>query len=204
MLKMILTELMPWHNDIYDFSLLEVNRYVHSILVIKLSNRNLSDFSRETVIGVILKAESGTNVNVQITTDDLSIQEAVDVECFFSMMQDSIGQNFSTKEVKFGMQKIVTEFSKRVDPQLPFYYHHARYYEGPHPDFDKEPRKKAREKRIPIRKQPSAFAPRRATMPIRGSLSVRPKFHNLPLELPPPVTGPLVLFEHSYAQSAYN
>ena len=30
----------------------------------------------------------------------------------------------------------------------------------------------------------AAFAPRRATMPVRGSLSVRPQFHNLSLELP--------------------
>ena len=130
-----------------------------------------------------------------------------DVECFFSMMRDSIGQNFSAKEVQFGMRKIVAEFAKRVDPQLPFYYHtstHSRYYEGPHPDFDKEPRKKPKEKRIPKREQPSAFVPRRATMPVRGSLSVRPKFHNLPLELPPPPSGPLVLFEHSYARSANN
>lgn len=31
MLQMILTELMPWHKDTYDFSLLEVNRYVHTV-----------------------------------------------------------------------------------------------------------------------------------------------------------------------------
>ena len=49
---------------------------------------------------------------------------------------------------------------------------------------------------MPRREQPSVFAPRRATMPVRGSLSVRPTFHNVPLELPPPPNGPVVLFEH--------
>ena len=89
---------------------------------------------------------------------------------------------------------------KRVDPDLPFYYHtstHTRYNEGPLPHFEKSPKKKSA-KQIPRREQPAVFGPRRATMLIRGSLSVRPKFHNLPLELPPPPSGPIVLFEHSY------
>ena len=51
--------------------------------------------------------------------DHLSTQEQADVECFFSSMRDSIGQNFTAKEAKFGMQKIVGEFSKRADPELP-------------------------------------------------------------------------------------
>jgi len=123
-----------------------------------------------------------------------------DVECFFSMMRDSIGRNFTTKEVKFGIRKVFAEFVKLVDPDLPFYYHtstHTRYYEGPLPEFDK-PSKKKRTRRVPRREQPAAFGPRCATMPIRGSLSVRPKFHNLPLELPPPPSGPIVL---SYASN---
>jgi len=48
------------------------------------------------------------------------------------------------------------------------------------------------------REQPSAFAPRRATMPVRGSLAVRPKFHNLPLELPPLPGEPVHLVDHLY------
>lgn len=33
-----------------------------------------------------------------------------DLECFFSLMRDVIGQNFTTKEVKFGMRKIILKF----------------------------------------------------------------------------------------------
>ena len=96
------------------------------------------------------------------------------------------------------------EFTKRLDPNLPFYYHtssHTCFYEGPLPDFS-EPARKTRRKsrRTPRREQPAAFAPRRATMPVRGSLAVRPQFHNLPLELPPPPSAPVHVFEHSYAQ----
>ena len=127
-----------------------------------------------------------------------------DVECFFSVMRDSIGRNFTTKEVKFGFRKICAEFNKRLDPNLPFYYHtstHTRYYEGPLPEFSEPGKKTSRKnKRVPRREQPAAFAPRRATMPVRGSLSVRPQFHNLPLELPPLPSGPIHVFEHSYAQ----
>jgi len=35
-----------------------------------------------------------------------------DVECFFSMMRDTIGQNFTTKEMKFGIRKVYSEFVK--------------------------------------------------------------------------------------------
>ena len=67
-----------------------------------------------------------------------------DVECFFSMVRDAIGRNFTTKEVKFEICKVFTEFAKRVDPDLPFYYHtssHTRYYEGPLPQFDQPSRR---------------------------------------------------------------
>jgi len=119
------------------------------------------------------------------------------------MMSDTIGENFTTKQVKYGMRKIMCEFLKRINPDLPFYYYtsaHHRYYEGAHPDFDKAPLKQPKDKRVPRREQPAGFGPRRATMPVRGTLAVRPKFHNAPLELPPPPSAPIVLHEHSYAQ----
>ena len=63
-----------------------------------------------------------------------------DVERFFSMMRDTIGQDVTINELKFGVWKILSQFSKRIDPDLPFYYFttaYSRYYEGTHPDFDK-------------------------------------------------------------------
>ena len=61
-----------------------------------------------------------------------------DAECFFSVMRDAIGQNFTTKQVKYGFRKVCTEFMKQLDPDLPFYYHtssHTRYSEGRLPDY---------------------------------------------------------------------
>ena len=176
-----------------------------------LACRNLNDvlgFSKETLVAVTTNIESRehhrkSKINSSFPLEHPRASSTDDIECFFSVMRDIIGKNFTTKEFKFGMRKVVPEFSKRVDPDLPFYYYtsaHSRYYEGPHPDFDKAPAKQPKEKRIPRREQPAAFGPRRATMPVRGSLAVRPKFHNVPLDLPPPPTGPIVSHEHSYAQ----
>ena len=68
-------------------------------------------------------------------------QQFKNLGCFFSIMRDGISRNFSTKEVKFGFRKICEEFTKRIDPDLPFSYNtftHTHFYEGPLPDF-KEP-----------------------------------------------------------------
>ena len=143
--------------------------------------------------------ENGLTISKHWNTQELAARMMLNV--FFSLMRDVIGQNFTTKEVKLGMRKIISQFVKRVDPDLPFYYHsstHTHFY----PEFDKNPDKEPKEKRLPRREQPAAFVPRRATMSVRGSLAVRPKFHNLPLELPPPPNEPVFLHEHSYARSS--
>ncbi len=137
---------------------------------------------------LILRAESGVNGRMKRSgTSD-------DVECFFSVMRDTIGRDFTVKQVKYGFRIVCNEFMKRLDSDLPFYYHtssHTRFYEGPLIEFDKP---KSKEKRkgwhIPRREQSAAFAPRRATMPVRGSVSTRVKFRNLPIELPPPPGEP--------------
>ena len=165
-------------------------------------------FSKETLVALITNIEGREwqrrdNIMNGRKPEHPRASSTDDVECFFSVMRDSIGRNFTTKEVKLGFRKICAEFTKRLDPNLPFFYHtssHTRYYEGPLPEFSEPGKKTSRKrKRVPRREQPAAFAPRRATMPVRGSLSVRPQFHNLPLELPPLPTGPIHVSEHSYA-----
>jgi len=169
---------------------------------------NVMGFSRETLIAITTNIEGREHLRRERISSGCPLENpraasTDDVECFFSMMRDTIGENFTTKQVKYGMRKIMCEFLKRINPDLPFYYYtsaHHRYYEGAHPDFDKAPLKQPKDKRVPRREQPAGFGPRRATMPVRGTLAVRPKFHNAPLELPPPPSAPIVLHEHSYAQ----
>ena len=126
-----------------------------------------------------------------------------DVECLFSMMRDAIGQNFTVKQVQFGFRKVAMELEKRLDPDLPFFYHtssHFRFSEGPLPDFNAPSRRQRRKaKRLPRRELPTALAARRATLPVHGSLTVRAQFHNRPVDLPPPPSCPVIPFEHSYS-----
>ena len=94
------------------------------------------------------------------------------------------------------------EFSKRIDPDLLYYYHtssHVRFHEGPLQDFNQTSKQAKKTTRIPRREQPAMSVPGQTTLPVRGSLSVRPQFHNVPLELPPPPHAPIHIWEHSYS-----
>ena len=68
------------------------------------------------------------------------------------MMRETIGQigqDVTTKEGKFGTCKIIPQFSKRIDPDLSFYYYtpaHSQYYENSHSDFDRPPVKQPKRK----------------------------------------------------------
>lgn len=183
--------------------------YRSNTLIIGLFCRSISNilgFSKETLVALTTNIEGREWHRREVMNGNRKQEHprastTDDVECFFSMMRDSIGHNFTTKQVKFSIRKVYGEFIKRLDPDLPFYYHtsaHTRYYEGSLPCFDIPSSKPQTKKKVPRREQPNAFAPRRATMPVRGSLAVRPKFHNLPLELPPPPGGSVHLLDHTY------
>ena len=113
-------------------------------------------FSKETLIAVVTNIEGREwhrrdCASKNRPPEHPRASSTDDMEYFFSLMRDSIGQNFTIKEAKLGIRKFVGEFSKR---ELPFYYHtssHTRYYECPHPDFDKAPERKTKEKRVPRR-----------------------------------------------------
>ena len=138
--------------------------------------KDVLGFSKETISALVTNIEGRQRQRRECTanqpTEHPRASSTDDVECFFSTMRDAIGRNFTTKEVKFEIRKVLAEFVKRVDPDLPFFYHtssHTRFHEGPLPNFDLPP-KKEKTKCIPRRAQPAAFGPRRATMPVRGSL----------------------------------
>lgn len=99
------------------------------------------------------------------------------------------------------------EFVKRMDPELPFYYHtsaHQRFYEGDMPHFSEVPKKARKVKRAPRRELVGATVGRRVSFPVRGSLSVRADFHNLPVSLPPLPDASIttrVATEHAYSST---
>ena len=102
-----------------------------------------------------------------------------------------------------GWRKVAHEFMKRLDLDLPFFYHTSGkhcFNEGclmPHlSHFDKDPGKK--QKRIARYELLSSNS--RVTVAVPGSPSVCTKFHNAPIQLPPPPqTTNQFIHEHSYS-----
>ena len=129
-----------------------------------------------------------------------------DVECFFSVLRDMVGKNFTLKQVQYEWRKLCSEYTKRIDPGMPFYYHtshHDRFYEGPRPDFDQPAKsvRNPRHQRIPRKDRLGLLVSGRATMPVTGSISTRMRYHNVPVELPPPPSHSVSLpsIDHTYA-----
>ena len=106
-------------------------------------------------------------------------------------------------QVLFGWRKVTYEFAKRMDPDLPFYYHtstHHRFYEGEMPDFNTKPKKTPQPRRTP--RYELLRADSRVTFAVRNSGSIHAMFHNAPVELPPPPgTYNQLHHEHTYAAS---
>ena len=168
-------------------------------------------FSRETLIAVTTDIESRelkrvVNMEEGLPAEHPRASTTDDLECFFSMLRDFVGQHFTVKQVQYEFRKFCIEFSKRLDPELPFYYYtsaHDRFKEGPLPNFDEpRPTKKTsrnpRYMRAPRREQLGALVPGRTSMITPGSRSVRAKFHQVAVELPPPPGVPIHAVEHSY------
>lgn len=170
-------------------------------------------FSRETLIALTTNIEGrefqrrervvtgGQIEHPRASTTD-------DVECFFSLLRDNLGKDFTLKHVQFEWRKICLEFLKRMDPDLPFYYFtsaHDRFYEGPRPNFSEADAKgsknnprKQRARRID---QPGKLVQGRATLATPGARSLRMEFHNLPVSVPPDPAAyqHIHSLEHSYA-----
>ena len=95
-------------------------------------------------------------------------------------------------QAMFGWRKSCEELIKRMDPDLPYYYHastHNRIYEDELPNFD-EPAHRTVKKRPPQRELLSGSVGGRVTLAPRGSVSIRTQFHNVPVDLPSPPSQP--------------
>ena len=78
---------------------------------------------------------------------------------------------------------------------------HQRFYEGPRTSFN-TPSKKNKTKRLPKGEQIQAASliSGRASFPVRGTLTIRPKFHKQPVSVPPPSTASIHVVEYSYGK----
>ena len=126
-----------------------------------------------------------------------------DVECLFSIMRYLAGKHFTVRTWNYNWRKVCSELSKRLDPDLGFFYHtssHDRFYEGETPSFDKEGKSKRnpRNRRVRRRELLTDTVFGRASLPEPGATSLRLQFHNVAVELPPPPSSVLPLTDHTY------
>ena len=114
-----------------------------------------------------------------------------DVEGIISLFHEVMGSNFDLKEFFDEFPKVMTEFEKRIDPDLPFYYwtgHQTRYRAYSLPSFN-EPSAGAVERldkvRFSRRGDPGVFVANRASLPQRNQLTVEQLFTEHQLNYPP-------------------
>ena len=124
-------------------------------------------------------------------------------------MRDLVGKHFTVRTAMYNWRKLCLEFAKRMDPDLPYYYHtssHDRFYEGERPGFEladassRNPsRGNPRNQRVRRREQLTDMVFGRATLKQPGARSTRLQFHNVPIELPPPPSATHhALSDHNY------
>lgn len=148
-----------------------------------------------------------SNVRQHMAQEHPRASSTDDVECFFSVMRDTVGKHFTYKDVQYAWRKVCIEFSKRLNPHLPYYYHtasHDHFYEGLRPEFSLSKfnvsKRNPRHQRVRQYEQTSSVVTGRASLPTPGARSIRLSYHNIPIEQPPlPTQAYHPSLEHSYS-----
>ena len=101
-----------------------------------------------------------------------------DVEGIFAFLHDLLGQVFDENDFHDAMPKVMLEYTKKCDPELPFYHYtgvNERFKSCCLPSFNKPSKHKERLDVVTIsrRADPRVFVANRAVIPQRGQLSVR-------------------------------
>lgn len=175
MLDYILEDWIPWcaHQEQRDYSTLDVNRPL----------KGIRGFTREIIVALIANIESQEKRRADCETKQLPPEHprassTDDVEGYIATLHQLIGVIFDHKTFRDNNRKITQEFTKRVDPDLPFYYWtgvNERYHCGSLKSFN-EPSKSGTERldRVTVsrRADPGVFVAGRATLPQRGTLTV--------------------------------
>ena len=114
------------------------------------------------------------------------------MEAIFAFLHELLGNIFDEKQFHDAFPKVMLEFTKKCDPQLPFYHYtgtNERYRTGPETQFN-VPSASGVERldrvQISRRADPVVFVANRAVMPQRGQLTVRAAHFRPAEHLPPP------------------
>ena len=111
-LSFILDEWMPWHKEVKDLSMLEVNRLYSNTLyfgctIVSVSYRSVSGIrglTRECLIALMADIETRNyrqefNSRPGIPPEHPQSSTTDDIECFFSVLRDVVGKDFTLKQV---------------------------------------------------------------------------------------------------------
>ena len=115
-----------------------------------------------------------------------------DVKGIIGLMHEMLGEIFDVKQFLDAQRKILNEFTKRIDTSLKFFYWSGskeRYTDFELPSFN-QPSHGTKQERLDMvnvsrRGDPGVFVANRASLPQKGQLTARAKFHKQPVELPP-------------------
>ncbi|KAI8517795.1 hypothetical protein Bbelb_038120 [Branchiostoma belcheri] len=150
-------------------------------------------WSRETLIAVTANIESvelRRSENVVIGHEEHPRASTTDdVEGFFAGLHRHLGNTFTLKELHARWPTEVREFSKRIDPDLPFYYWtSSERYRGDelYPSFNEAGNKTLRLHRIQScrREDASIFTSARGFLPVRNRATIRQMIHRPEVPLP--------------------
>jgi hypothetical protein len=117
--------------------------YIHNIIVFR-QIQGIQGLTREIIIGLTTNIESQELRRCEYKSTDLVPEHpraslTDDVEGLVGMLHDMFGPVFDHKTLLDQMPKVFNEFSKRMDPQLPYYYwtlYKERHHSDPLPHFN--------------------------------------------------------------------
>jgi hypothetical protein len=161
--------------------------------------KGICGLTREVIVGLVANLESRELRRIEYIQRNIKPEHprsssTDDVESFISLLHEILGLNFDLKQVFSELPKILNEFRKRIDKDLPFYYwtgSKTRFREFDLPSFNQPSGPGIIERLdkvcISRRGDPGVFVSDRASLPQKGQLTVRAKFHRAPVALPPTV-----------------
>ena len=163
-------------------------------------------FTREILNALVADIETREWRRCSIAGNHLSnehprVSTMDDCKCFFSILRDMVGKDFALKNVQFAWRHVCIEFTKRIDGDLPFFYFssfHDHFFEGKRPGFNTPQESKASTCNPRVKRSETLVGQvvQRCTLPTPGAQSVRMKYHNVPIEVPPPPNQPSNLSDH--------
>ena len=167
---------MPSYRSKRDFSTIDIVRPI----------KGIQGFTREIVVVLIANCESLELRRAEYVKRGLSPEHpragsTDDVEGFISLLHEQLGGVFDHKAFLLlqCQPKILNEFMKKIDPDLPFYYwtgHKHRFKLASLPSLNKPSGQDERLDRIKLsrRSDPGVFVANRASLPQQNYLNKTP------------------------------